>query len=104
VPDEEYDSALAAVTEAARRYRGGVIEHPGDSSRRVWSPIYAELLAELEAQLLVAGHRYDRIAENRDVPVSQRFDWRGQLGQLPGAPAGTSHQPSIGGPPGQLMP
>jgi hypothetical protein len=84
VTPDEFDDALDAVKAAAVAYRGGLTDDeaaaalhaPGTNPR---TPIYSQLLAELEAALQVAGHRYDRLADARGIDQADRFDWRRYL-------------------------
>jgi hypothetical protein len=77
VTHEEYDAALAAVTDAARVYHGGVSDRvAGENTDTVWSPIYADLLAELATRLRIAGMRYDKAADEMRIMDGERFDWR----------------------------
>jgi hypothetical protein len=84
VAHDEYDDALDAVTAAAIAYRGGLTNADAASALHTpgtnpWTPIYSQLLAELEAALQVAGHRYDRLADARGIGGADRFDWRSYL-------------------------
>jgi len=84
VEGDEFDDALDAVTAAAIAYRGGLsnddaataLHAPGTNP---WTPIYTQLLTELQAALQVAGHRYDRLADARGIDQANRFDWRSYL-------------------------
>jgi hypothetical protein len=85
VNGQRYQRALTEVTAAATAYHGGVTDQHASlainqDGRSVWAPIYSDLLAELAAALRSAGQRYDRAADQVDVPVEQRFDWRSYLG------------------------
>jgi hypothetical protein len=84
VTRDEFDGALEAVTAAAIAYRGGLTNdddaaavHAAGTSP--WTPIYSQLLTELEAALQVAGHRYDRLADARLIDPVDRFVWRSYL-------------------------
>jgi hypothetical protein len=84
VARDEFDDALEAVTAAAIAYRGGLTNADAASALHApgtnpWTPIYSQLLTELEAALQVAGHRYDRIADSRLIDQADRFDWRAYL-------------------------
>jgi hypothetical protein len=84
VTRDEFDGALKAVTAAAVAYRGGLTDDEAAAARRApginpWTPIYSQLLTELEAALQVAGHRYDRLADARLIDRADRFDWRSYL-------------------------
>jgi hypothetical protein len=84
VAGDEFDDALDAVTDAAIAYRGGLSDDAAASALHApginpWTPIYSQLLTELEAALQVAGHRYDRIADARGIDPADRFDWRHHL-------------------------
>jgi len=84
VTPEEFDEALDAVTAAAIAYRGGLANDAASTVLHIagtnpWTPIYSQLLAELEATLHEAGHRYDRLADARDIDRADRFDWRSYL-------------------------
>jgi len=84
VTRDELEDALDAVTAAAIAYRGGLTDDPaataiGTPGTNPWTPIYAQLLAELQATLEAAGHRYDQLADARGVEPAGRFDWRSYL-------------------------
>ena len=84
MPRDEFDDALDAVTAAAIAYRGGLTNDDAASALHTpgtnpWTPIYSQLLTELEATLQVAGHRYDRLADARLIEPANRFDWRAYL-------------------------
>jgi hypothetical protein len=84
VTRDEFDDVLDAVTVAAIAYRGGLTDDAAESALHAsgtnpWTPIYTQLLAELEGTLHVAGHRYDRLADARLLDQADRFDWRAYL-------------------------
>jgi hypothetical protein len=84
VTRDEFDDVLDTVTAAAIAYRGGLTDDAAESALHAsgtnpWTPIYAQLLSELEARLQVAGHRYDRLADARGIDQADRFDWRAYL-------------------------
>jgi hypothetical protein len=84
VTRKDYEQALTAVMAAAATYHGGVTDDQasaavsGDAAS-VWTPIYAELLAELAADLHSTGEHYDRAADRAGIPHHERFDWRSCL-------------------------
>jgi hypothetical protein len=84
VTRDEFDDALDAVSAAAIAHRGGLTNDDAAtvlhaSGTNPWTPIYSQLLTELEAALQVAGHRYDRLADARLIDQADRFDWRAYL-------------------------
>jgi hypothetical protein len=84
VARDEFGDALDAVSSAATAYRGGLTDDDDASALDVqgtnpWTPIYSQLLTELEAALQLAGHRYDRLAEARLIDRADWFDWRRYL-------------------------
>jgi hypothetical protein len=84
VTRDEFDDVVDAVTVAAIAYRGALTDDAAESARRAsstnpWTPIYTQLLSELEARLQVQGHRYDRLADARGIDPADRFDWRAYL-------------------------
>jgi hypothetical protein len=81
---DEFDDVLDAVTAEAIAYRGGLTNDAAASALHApgsnpWTPIYSQLLTELEAILQVAGERYDRLADARGIDQGDRFDWRAYL-------------------------
>jgi hypothetical protein len=84
VTREDCEEALTEVMAAATTYHGGVTDDQaraavsGDAVG-VWTPIYADLLAELAADLRSTGERYDRAAGRAGIPHHERF----RLAQLP---------------------
>jgi hypothetical protein len=65
------------VTAAAIAYRGGLTNDAAESALHAagtnpWTPIYTQLLTELEAALHLAGHRYDRLADARGIDPADR--------------------------------
>jgi hypothetical protein len=90
VTRDEFDDALDAVTAAAIAYRGGLTNDDAATATRTlgtnpWTPIYRQLMADLQATLRAAGHRYDELADARRIDQADRFDWRSYL-----TPAATS--------------
>jgi hypothetical protein len=84
VARDEFDDALDAVTAAAIAYRGGLTNVDAATvlhaqGTNPWTPIYSQLLTELEARVRLAGHRYDRLADARLIDPADRFDWLGYL-------------------------
>jgi len=84
VTRDEFDDALDAVTTAAIAYRGGLTNDDASTATHTlgtnpWTPIYRQLLADLQATLQAAGHRYDELADTRLIDQADRFDWRTYL-------------------------
>jgi len=84
VTPAEYDEARDAVRAAAIAYRGGLTNDAASTvlhtaGTNPGTPIYSQLLADLEATVHEAGQRYDRLADARDVDRADRFDWRSYL-------------------------
>jgi hypothetical protein len=48
-------------------------------------PLYAQLVANMAAQLRQAGDRYDRAADDSSVRAGHRFDWCSILGTRSGS-------------------
>jgi len=78
----DYEAALKTVTDAAAAYRGGLVASGAATAASTphavspWTPIYAELLADLKAALESAGEAYEHAADQLGLPKPERYDWR----------------------------
>jgi hypothetical protein len=62
---------------SGRSYQRRRRDRPAPGSHPIYgSPIYRQLLAELEAPRQAAGQCYDRLADPRLIDQAERFDWR----------------------------
>jgi hypothetical protein len=104
VTRDGFDDVLNAVTAAASAYRGGLTNDAATAVRASgispWTPIYSQLLTELQATLQVAGERYDRLADAGLIDGADRFEWRACLTTPDCAPHGSDPARPVGEPDG----